>query len=258
MKDKKIDVSIIIVSWNVKELLLECIDSIKKHTKGITYEIIVIDNASADGSAEAVKKKFPNVVLIANIDNVGFGPANNQGVRIAKGRDIVFLNPDTKFLNNVILNLMKAKAESGAMLIGPEQLNGKGLVVTNITKLNPLVAIITLFENLLSPVRRAERRIILRKLVPAYILNAAFWLISKKDFKKIGGFDEDLFLYGEEADVCNRIAKAGGKIYLDRRETIIHYKGQSTNQVPVEQGFNAVFSIVTVFRKTFLKKDKND
>lgn len=252
------NVSIIIVSWNVKDFLSECLKSVVRHTKGTSYEIIVVDNASHDESVSMIKREFPEVRLIENTTNKGFGAANNQGIRIARGQEIVFLNPDTKLVSDVISTLLKEKNKSGAMLIGPEQINGKGLVVSNVSKLNTLVAFAAFLENLLSPIRRSDHRIIFKSLVPVKILNAAFWLISKDDFEKIGMFDENLFLYGEEMDVCNRISRAKGRTLLDRREYIIHYKGQSSKHVPMEHGFHAVFSTISVFKKIFLRNESKN
>src|SRR4030043_1060238 len=101
-----VDVSIIIVSWNTKDILHNCLKSVREQTKNINYEIIVVDNASADGSVEMVKKDFPQVILLKNVKNKGFAVANNQGIAIADGRYVLLLNSDTIILGNAISKIV--------------------------------------------------------------------------------------------------------------------------------------------------------
>ena len=248
--DNSIDVSIIIVSWNVKELLLESIKSIKQHTNYINYEIIVIDNNSSDDSVNAIKNEYPDIRLIENKQNKGFGVANNQGVKVARGKYLVFLNPDTKLLYNIIPKLINTKENSGAFLIGPEQINHRNKVGSNCGRTHPLVFLSMLIENSLLKHKPPEKRIILKGLFKMKVLIGAFWLIKKSDFINLGMFDETVFMYTEEIYICNKINKKGGIILLDRNEYYYHYHGASTKQAPTETAFHYSYTLKNYFIKS--------
>ena len=121
-----LDLSIIIVSFNTRDLLLQCIDSIFQHTQGISFEIFVVDNNSQDGSASAVEEKFSDVIVINNEKNLGFSTANNQAIRISKGQTIALLNSDTLIIENCFLKIIEfLNANSNASILGPQIMNEK-------------------------------------------------------------------------------------------------------------------------------------
>ena len=227
-----IDVSIIIVSYNTKKLTLKCIASVKKFVRGVVYEVIVIDNCSSDGSADAIDK-LTKVQLIANSNNMGFGAANNQGIKNARGRHILLLNPDTELVEDSVsimiswMDLNKQVGVSSCRLIYPNgSLQPTGGFFPNIVRMN----LWTNFsdDSLLNPFGSYHP--------PVYFYNqervldwvtGAFLLMRREVLDDIKGFDEDYFLYVEEVDLCYRAKKAGWVVHYMPLTSVIHHKGAS-------------------------------
>ncbi|OQX56616.1 MAG: hypothetical protein B5M53_00480 [Candidatus Cloacimonas sp. 4484_209] len=237
------ELSVIIVNWNTKNVLKNCIISIYKTVKKIEFEVIVVDNGSTDGSAEMIRKEFPYVKLIENRRNRGFAAANNQAIKKAEGAFILLLNSDTVVLDNAIektLSFIKNKKDAGA--VGCKLLNAD-------YSLQPSC------YNFYSFFKRAILRKIPKFLIPSkYYKNlesliiswgydeirdvdyvrGAFLMVRNTIFDEIGLFDESFFMYGEEEDLCYRMKNAGWKVYFYPDAQIIHLKGASVKKKETE------------------------
>lgn len=231
--------SIIIVNYNVKYFLEQCLLSVRQAVRGIEAEVFVVDNASADGSVEMLAEKFPEVKLIANKDNVGFSKANNQALRKATGEYQLLLNPDTVVQENtfhVCLRFMDAHAEAGAL--GVKMMDGKGNFLPESKRglPTPWVSFYKIFGlSALFPKSARFARYHLGHLDKdsnheIEILAGAFMLMRKEALDKVGLLDEDYFMYGEDIDLSYRILKGGYKNYYLADTSIIHYKGESTKK----------------------------
>jgi N-acetylglucosaminyl-diphospho-decaprenol L-rhamnosyltransferase len=225
-------VSIIITSWNVRHLLRGCLQSLRGALQRLTHEVFVVDNASADGSADMVRTEFPEVTLIANSENVGFGRANNQALARCRGAYVLFLNPDTIVPEESVEAMIHfLDRRPGAAMVGPELPNGQGKLLFNWSRLSPRGIAEHLFETLVSSACRSCPAVHLKKPRRVQWLTGACWLVRRDVFERIGRFDEHLFLYGEEPDVCHRLRKADWEVWFLREVQVIHFKGQSIQQL---------------------------
>lgn len=237
------DVSIIIVSFNTRELTLEAIDSALRETTRVEAEVIVVDNASADGSADAIAGRFPRVRLLRLEDNIGFGPANNLGAREAVGDHILLLNPDTVTLDHAIDTLVEFAREhpahkvyGGRTLFADRSLNrasawGRPTLWSMFCRASGLGAVFkhsALFEP--ESLGRWDRDT--RREVP--IISGCFLLIDRTLWETLGGFDDRFRMYAEEFDLCLRARKQGARPIAVPEATIIHLGGAS-DRVVVEQ-----------------------
>ncbi len=252
-------VSVIIVNYNVKYFLEVCLDSVLRAGKNMPVEIIVVDNNSKDGSCAMVREKFPGVILIENKDNKGFSRANNQGVAIAKGEYILFLNPDTvmpeSFFEKMV-SYMDAHPEAGA--IGPRLIDGKGQFAPDGKKSFPSLSV-AIFKttgiNKIFP-KSAYFNKYYAVDVGEYqtaavdVLSGCCMMARHSVVKEVGGaFDEDYFMYCEDVDLSYRIQKGGYKNIYYPEVNLVHYKGESTRK--------ATLSYVRIFNEalsTFVKK----
>ena len=230
------DLSIIIVSYNTRELTLACLHSVYEQTKDITFEVIVVDNASADGSAEAIEAYFPKVSLIKSEINLGFAKANNIAARKAIGKYLLLLNPDTVILNGAIQKLFsfaESNPENG--IYGGRTLFADGsLNHASCWKKPTLWSLFCYGVGLTSMFRRSNLfdheaygswpRDSVREVD---IVSGCFFLIERALWEKLYGFDPAFFMYAEEADLCLRAIKVGAKPVVTPASTIIHYGGVS-------------------------------
>jgi len=233
------DVSVIIVNYNTKELTLNCIKSVILQTLDISYEIIIVDNSSIDGSQQAIKRDYPNIILIESKENLGFGRANNLGAEKAQGKYLFFLNSDTILLNNSIhflfifneINKTNLKiGVSGGMLVDENRLEtgsfGPLPTITNILK--------SIFFLLPRFTRMTPNEIIYFQtnghLEVGYVTGADMF-ISKSIFKNLKGFDQNIFMYYEETDLQLRLKNANYRNYVVKGTQIIHLEGASINQI---------------------------
>jgi GT2 family glycosyltransferase len=226
---KKTKLSVVIVNYNTGNQLKECIDSVKKTTENLKdppSEIIVVDNASRDGSFKILKKE-KNVKLFPNKENKGFSKAVNQGMKIAEGEYILLLNPDTVIKKDAIqklLNFAENTVDCGA--VGPKLLNSDGSIQPSVFKLPTLYYAILeywlgqkdKYSKYTPPAGRTTA-------VEALVM--ACFLISPKAFKKVGFLDEKFFMYFEDLDYCKRIRDASFKVYYLPHAEVIHYHGTS-------------------------------
>lgn len=234
------DLSIIIVNYNVKHFLEQCLLSVEKAMGGFEGEVIVIDNNSVDGSQEMMRKKFGDkITLIANTDNPGFSKANNQGIKIAKGRYVLLLNPDTVVEEQTFrkcIDFMDAHPDGGAL--GVKMIDGEGQFLPESKRAlpTPWVSFYKIFGFAkLFPQSRKFGQYHLTYLDkeenhPIEILSGAFMFMRSEALEKIGYLDEDFFMYGEDIDLSYRFIKAGYQNYYLSDTQIIHYKGESTKK----------------------------
>jgi GT2 family glycosyltransferase len=239
-----LQLSIIIVNYNVKEFLQNLLYSIQKAAKNISHEIIVVDNASDDGSNEMIKEKFPQVILIENKENLGFGKANNIGMRIARGQFFLLINPDTIVSEDTLsktLEFFRATPDAG--LVGCKILNPNGSLQlacrrsfpgpwTSFCKVSGLSNFFpksSLFARYNLTYKDEN------KTYEVDAVSGSFMMIKKEIYEKTSGFDEDYFMYGEDLDICYRIQKLGYKVYYFHETQIIHYKGESTKRSSVDE-----------------------
>ena len=228
------ELSIIIVNYNVKHFLEQCLQSVFDACKNINAEVIVVDNNSHDASCEMITQKFSDVKIIANKDNTGFSKANNQGVAIAKGEYVLILNPDTVVAEDTfekILDFAKTKNNLGAL--GVKLIDGTGTflpeskrgIPTPKVSFNKLTGISSkqTGKYYASHLKENEAGVI-------EVLVGAFMLIKRSIYNEVKGFDEDYFMYGEDIDLSYKIHKKGYQNYYYPKTKIIHYKGESTKK----------------------------
>lgn len=256
---KKIDLSVVIVSFNTKDITLDCIKSVVKNTKGIEYEVIVVDNASKDGSVPAIKKlakKHKAIQLIEKKKNLGFSGGNNIGIKNAKGEYILFLNSDTIVNDNVLCEMVKWMEKNESIGVsscsllnkdGSQQGTG-GYFPTLIRVFSwmtiqdlPLVdSIIKPFHPMKSKNYSSGSNFFDSERELDWI-TGAYMLFRREVIKDIGNFDEEYFMYTEEVDLCYRVKLKGWKIVYNPKWSIIHLGGASgTHEGSVLQEFNGV------------------
>lgn len=234
-----LQLSVIIVNYNVKYFLEQCLHSVEKACANIAAEIIVTDNNSTDGSREYLEKDFPSVNFIWNSSNTGFAKANNQALEKAKGDFILFLNPDTILSEDSIekcLQFFSANKNAGA--IGIHMIDGAGNFLKEskrafpspTTSLYKLSGLTRLFPHSETFARYHLGHLPERENHEVDVLAGAFMMMPKKVLDEIGNFDERFFMYGEDVDLSYRIQKAGYKNYYFAESTIIHFKGESTKR----------------------------
>jgi GT2 family glycosyltransferase len=237
-----VDVSIIIVSWNTREILRDCLESVYAKTEGIAFEVIVIDNASSDGSPDMVRRDFPDVRLVENVENRGFAAANNQGIRVAAGRYVLVLNSDTIVLDHAITKAVAfADANPRAAVVGCRVLNPDRTVQATCfmypSLLNMLLSASYLYK--LFPRSRffgRERMTWWNRddVREVDVVTGCFMLVRREAIDEVGVMDEAFFMYGEETDWCFRFNKAGWRVVFTPAAEIIHLGGQSSQRVKGE------------------------
>jgi GT2 family glycosyltransferase/lipopolysaccharide/colanic/teichoic acid biosynthesis glycosyltransferase len=238
------DVSVIIVNYNVRDFLHQSLLSIQKALKGIHSEIFVIDNASDDGSAEMVRRRFPRVQLIANTANLGFAKANNIALKKARGKFLLLINPDTIVQEDtirVMVEFLKNHPEVG--LAGCKILNPDGSFQPACRRgfPTPWVAFAKIFGlSRLFPKTKLFGKYNLTYLsteetYPVDAVSGSFMMVRKEIFEQVGGLDESYFMYGEDLDWCYRIRQAGWRIFYVHSTQIIHYKGESTRRSSLDE-----------------------
>ena len=256
--------SIVIVNYNVKYFLEQCIHSIQKAINGLDAEIFVVDNNSVDGSVKMVREKFPDVILIDNKDNRGFSKANNQAIKQAKGEYILLLNPDTILEDDTLVKcvgFMDKHPDAGGL--GVKMIDGKGKFLPESKRglPTPTVAFFKMFGlSALFPSSRLFNKYHLGYLDKnetheVDILAGAFMMLRKETLEKTGLLDEAFFMYGEDIDLSYRITKAGYKNYYFAETRIIHYKGESTKKSSLNYIFVFYNAMIIFARKHFSTKN---
>jgi GT2 family glycosyltransferase len=236
------DLSIIIVSWNVKDLLRTCLDSINKACQAapeLSSEIIVVDSASTDGSPQMVRDEFPEVKLIASSQNLGYAGGNNAGVATAQGRYLLLLNPDTVVMPEALSRLVHyMELHPGVGAVGPQLIWPDGSIQPSRRRF-PTLGSLFWESTLLGqwfPHNRYVAHYCMLDLPPDqpqrvdWVVGAAL-LIRREAWQAVGPLDEAFFMYFEETDWCRRCVQAGWEIHYLPDVRIIHYEGKSSEQV---------------------------
>jgi len=239
-----LEVSVIIVNYNVRDFLHQSLLSLQKALKGIRSEIFVIDNASDDGSAEMVRRRFPRVRLIANTANLGFAKANNIALKKARGKFILLINPDTIVQEDtirVMVEFLQSHPEIG--LAGCKILNPDGSFQPACRRGFPtpwvaftrIIGFSKLFPNTKLFGKYNLTYLNTEETYPVDAVSGSFMMVRKETFTQVGGLDESYFMYGEDLDWCYRIRQAGWRIFYVHSTQIIHYKGESTRRSSLDE-----------------------
>lgn len=224
------ELSIIIVNWNTKELLLRCLEALCQAAKRVENEIFVVDNGSTDGSVGAIREKFPEVKLIENPVNLGFAKANNQALSISGGRYLLLLNPDTQVKEEAIpemLSFMEAHPDTG--IVGAQLLNADGSKQNSIANFPSLATELLnkSFLRWLFPKRFPGKERDFSDPIEVDSVIGACMMVRRKAMEEVGLLDENYFLFMEETDWCYRMKEANWKIFHVPRAEVIHFQGKS-------------------------------
>lgn len=252
---KALDLSIIIVNWNTRDLLADCLASVAAHPPTRAHEIIVVDNASADGSADMVRERYPSVRLLALTQNLGFASGNNRAMELSHGRFLLFLNPDTVLYPGAVdalVAFMEDHPEAGAA--GSMLLNADGTLQTSCFPAPTLGRELwRLFHfDALRPIgvypmqqwpTDAPRQV--------DTVQGASFIVRREVLAEVGKLDESFFMYSEEVDWCLRIREAGWSIHWVPASRVVHYGGQSSRQVAPRMFVQLYHSKLLFFRKHY-------
>lgn len=232
-----VELTVIVVSYNTRELLATCLEAISSTVHGLSYEIIVVDNASRDGSAEMVAHQFPAAKLISNFDNQGFARANNQAIRTSQGRYILLLNSDAVLMPGAVQSMvtfMESHPRVGA--VGAQLLNPDGTFQASFADFPSIVGELLLLTKLAKLVyspnypshpyeQSQDERVV------DWVFGACL-MVRRSAVDEVGPLDEDFFMYAEEADWCHRMRKRGWLVYYLPGAKVIHWWGQSASREP--------------------------
>lgn len=255
--------SIIIVNYNVRYFLEQCLCSVRKAIQNIPCEIFVVDNNSYDKSCEMVSTKFPEIKLIQNKENVGFSRANNQAIKLSSGKYVLLLNPDTLVKEDTfqkVIDFMNITPDAGGVGVKMIDGNGKFLPESKRGLPTPLTAFYKIFG--LSKIFPRSNKFGKYHLTyldkdttnPVDVLSGAFMMLRKTMLDQIGLLDETFFMYGEDIDLSYRIKLAGYKNYYFADTTIIHYKGESTKKNSINYVIIFYNAMEIFFQKHFQSK----
>ncbi|MEM1109246.1 MAG: glycosyltransferase family 2 protein [Planctomycetota bacterium] len=228
----QVDVSVLIVGYGSKDLMDDCLRGLYEHTAGVEMEVLFLD-CSDDGSVELIAERFPQVRLIPNTENLGFGRGNNVLAREARGEFVLLLNPDTLVEDNAVGRLVEFA------LSRPDGGVWGGLTVLPTGEIDPgcRQPAPGLRSTLLRLVGRAERAnapVTLESTEPIEVASpsGAFMMLRRETWDQLGGFDESFFMYCEETDLCYRVKQAGHKVLLDPKSRIVHLVGSGAAESP--------------------------
>ncbi len=254
--------SVIIVAWNVKDLLQQCLSSLFQTKQDIDFEVIVVDNASSDGTVEMIKRDFPQVKLIANQQNKGFAVACRQGADIAKGDYLLFLNDDTQVFDHSLDKTVKYLQQHpqvgvlGCGILNPD--GSRQLSVRKLPRLFDQLVVLSKLHNFFSKLlsNYLQLNFDYQKTQEVEQVMGAYFLTPKFVWQKLGGFDPEFYLWFEEVDYCARAIGAGFKVIYFSEAEIIHQGGASFGQLsalPEQKIFNR--SLLTYARKHWRQWD---
>mgnify|MGYP006288090617 FL=1 len=249
--------SIIIVSWNVCEQVCDCLQSIECNAPGCSHEVILIDNASSDGTVETVRRRFPNVALIANEHNDGFAKANNEGICRSSGEYILLLNPDTivhRHSLDPLIDFMQNNEDIGAC--GPRLLNEDGTIQASARRFPTLRNTFYFYTiaRFFGLFRGHYKKWRMKDFDHAHqmdvdqVMGAAL-IVRRTAMEQMDGLDEAFFMYYEEVDLCYRLKQAGWRVVFTPTAEITHLGGQSIRQIPAKKRIMSLRSLLTFLRK---------
>lgn len=249
--------SIIIVNYNVTELLRSCLFSIQKFVKEIDYEVITIDNQSPDNSWKNLISEFPEFHFIENNHNDGFAIANNKAVKQAKGEYILLLNPDTEFEGFYMKELLDfADSQENFGCLGIRMHDAEGNFLPESKRSVP--DMFNSFEKLFINFKKNNSKSYYRndiqetEIAETEVITGAFFLCKKEVYEKVGGLDETYFMYGEDIDLCYTILKNGYRNFYYGKASLLHHKGEST--VKDEKYLERFYGAMQIFVDKYYRK----
>jgi GT2 family glycosyltransferase len=238
---RPVRVSVVIVVWNAKKYVVECLESLREHCARVSSEVIVVDNASTDGSAEVVAERFPEFKLIRNPENFGFAKANNIGIAQSSGDYVCLVNSDVKFLDDCISPMIEYLSQNSTVaMVGPKMLSPDGRVWRSTMRFPTIWNYFCralgvdiafkksrLFGGLLMSDFDHQRT------TPVEVLNGWFVVVRRSAMDRVGLLDPQFFMYGEDVDWCYRFRKAGDGVVFFADAGAIHYGGASSSHAPL-------------------------
>jgi GT2 family glycosyltransferase len=259
----QVTLGVIIVNYNVKDYLKQCIDSVYKASQSISYTIYVVDNNSTDDSVEMIQQQFPKVKLISNKKNTGFAVANNQAIKICNSKYVLLLNPDTIVKPNTVdktIAFMEKHNDAGAL--GVKMFNGEGEFLpeskrglpTPMVSLYKLMGLSFLFPTSKTFAKYHLGHIDMNTTAKVDVLSGAFMLIRKEVLNKVGLLDETFFMFGEDIDLSYRITLGGYNNYYFSDTDIVHFKGKSSNKNSIKY-INVFYKAMLIFAKKHYSKN---
>ena len=249
--------SVIIVNYNVTNLLRNCLHSIEKYVSMIHYEVIVADNLSTDESWKVLIEEFPKVKFLALEENFGFAKANNLAIKNALGEYILILNPDTEIESNdikTLLDFADSKENFGCLGVRMHDANGNFLPESK----RSVPDMFNSFEKLFTGFKKNNSKSYYRNDIGEFdvaeveVITGAFFLCKKAVYEKVGGLDEKYFMYGEDVDLCYTLLQNGFRNYYYGEISILHHKGESTikDEVYLERFYGAMQIFIDKYYKT--------
>ncbi len=252
------DLSIVVLNWNVRDLLRNCLRSIyaEFESAGIAGEVVVVDSASTDGSAEMVAAEFPQARVVASAENLGYSRGNNEGLRRTEGRHILLLNPDTELRAGALTAMLgHMDAHAGVGVLGPQLLFPDGRPQSSRRRLPTLATAVFESTWLQAYAPRGILEAYYAQDLPDDAVSEVDWLVGaalcvrREAYQQVGGLDESFFMYSEEMDWCRRIQRAGWKVVFFPHAQVIHHVGQSSEQVPAATHIRFQRSKIRYFEK---------
>jgi N-acetylglucosaminyl-diphospho-decaprenol L-rhamnosyltransferase len=250
------DISILILNWNTRDLLVKCLDSIAHTAGNLSAEIVVVDNASSDGSRAMVRERFPNVRLIENETNVGFARGNNQAMAVSSGRYALLANSDAFVWPGAIRALVDlADSQPQAGIVGAQLVNADGSFQASYTRFPSLWRELLILSGL--------GRLMYGRWYPSHgpeedkgpqivdYVEGACLLVRRKAFEEVGGLDESYFMYAEEVDWCYAMRAKGWQVWYQPAAKVTHLGGGSSYNRPLEREADLYRSRVRFFRKHY-------
>jgi len=247
-------VSIIIPTWDTRDLLAACLTSIARSTHGLCVEIIVVDNGSVDGTAQMLRAQFPSVRVVSNSENLGFGRAANQGAAASATAQLLFLNTDTELMSDAVHALLRVvEAQPHAGIVGAQLRNADGTFQGSYARFPSLWREVLVLSGLGRWLRGQH--------YPSCgpdddqgpqavdWVGGACLLARKSAFEAVGGFDDSFFMYGEEVDLCYRMRRAGWQVWYQPAARVVHVGGASSAGQPTEREAQLYRGRVHFFRK---------
>lgn len=251
--------SVIIVNYNVTQLLRNCLLSLQKYIKDVNYEVIVIDNASTDTSWKDLIPEFPNIHFISSDINGGFSKANNKAIKTAKGEYVLLLNPDTElegFYIKELLDFSDSKVKFGCLGVKMHDAEGNFLPESKRSVPDMFNSFEKLFTNLKKNSSKSYYRNDIGEdaIAEVEVITGAFLLIKRAVYEEIGGLDESYFMYGEDIDLCYTLLRKGYENYYYGKASLLHHKGEST--VKDEVYLNRFYGAMQIFIDKYYKEPK--
>ncbi|HYC78278.1 MAG TPA: glycosyltransferase family 2 protein [Planctomycetota bacterium] len=250
------DLSVLVASYNTRDLLLECLATLERNRGALRVETVVVDNSSSDGTPDAVAERFPHVTLVRNAVNEGFAKANNRALKLARGRYLLLLNPDTLIPPDVLapmVALMEENKDVGLAGCRVDRPDGgldaacKRSFPTPWNALGRFLGLDRLLPRLFGQYRRAADDPRGRYDVDAVV--GAFMLVRRETVDDVGGLDEDFFMFGEDLDWCYRVKRKDWRVWYVGDRGVVHHKGASTRQDPHRMNWHFHRSMFLFHRK---------